>query len=172
MNTIIEEIRKRIKARKDNVNAAEDTSDTHLLDMLLEAINYVYKQLDGKYGNLSYVVSDKVKYIERVRAEKIEQKKREEFEARERGEVKPEADLEAEIERWWNERYAKLKKDYKFDSTSGHYIDNETIIDLARHFAEWGKGRIENAIRLAWGKVSKDPFNVDSAFEELLSKVK
>jgi hypothetical protein len=69
----------------------EDKSDTHLLDMLLEAINYVYKQLDGKYGNLSYVVSDKVKYIERVRAEKIEKKKREEFEARERGEAKPEA---------------------------------------------------------------------------------
>jgi len=84
----------------------------------------------------------------------------------------PEEDLEAEIERWWNERYAKLKKDYKFAEMSGHYIDNEGIIDLARHFAEWGKGRIENAIRLAWGKVSKDPFNVDSAFEELLSKVK
>lgn len=50
----------------------------------------------------------------------------------------PDADLEAEVERWWNERYAKLKKDYKFDSTSGHYFDNETIIELVRHFAEWG----------------------------------
>lgn len=62
----------------------EDKSDTHLLDMLLDAINYTYKQLDGKYGNLSYVVSDKVKYIERVRAEKIEQRQRAEYEARER----------------------------------------------------------------------------------------
>ena len=49
-----------------------------------------------------------------------------------------EEDLEAEVERWWNERYAKLKKDYKFDSTSGHYLDNEGIIDLARHFYELG----------------------------------
>ena len=52
--------------------------------------------------------------------------------------IAPDADLEAEIERWWNERYAKLKKEYRFDSTSGHYLDNETIIDLARHFVEWG----------------------------------
>lgn len=50
----------------------------------------------------------------------------------------PEADLEAEIGRWWNERYAKVDKNYKFDSTSGHYLDNEGIIDLARHFAGWG----------------------------------
>jgi len=88
------------------------------------------------------------------------------------GSIAPQADLEAEIERWWNDRYAKLKKDYKFDSTSGHYIDNEGIIDLARHFAEWERGRIEKAIRLAWGKISMNPFDVDSAFEELLSKVK
>ena len=121
--------------------AVTDTSDSHLLDMLLEAINYVYKQLDGKYDNLSYVVSDKVKYIERVRAEKIEQKMREEYEARDRGEDKQETDFEAEIERWWNERYAKLKKDYKFAQMSGHYLDNETIIDLASHFAEWERKR-------------------------------
>jgi len=58
------------------------------------------------------------------------------------GSIEPEADLEAEIERWWNDRYAKLKKEYKFDSTSGHYLDNEAIIDLARHFAEWERERL------------------------------
>lgn len=86
---------KQVTEAINSLPTQEDKSDAHLLDMLLEAINYVYKQLDGKYGNLSYVVSDKVKYIERVRAEKIEQKKHEEFEARERGYAKAEVDLEA-----------------------------------------------------------------------------
>jgi len=62
------------------------------------------------------------------------------------GSIAPEADLEAEIERWWNERYANLKKDYKFDSMSGHYLDNEGIIALARHFAEWGVKRFREQI--------------------------
>lgn len=34
-----------------------------LLDSLLEAISYSYAQTDGTYGDLAYVVSDKVKYI-------------------------------------------------------------------------------------------------------------
>lgn len=93
LNDVVVDACGQLYAETNSLPTQEDTSDTHLLDMLLEAINYVYKQLDGKYGNLSYVVSDKVKYIERVRAEKIEKKKREEYEARERGEAKPEADV-------------------------------------------------------------------------------
>ena len=57
------------------------------------------------------------------------------------------ADLEAEIKRWWDERYAKLKKDYKFDSMSGHYLTNEGFIDFARHIVTWHSKRVAAYIR-------------------------
>lgn len=37
----------------------------YMLD-LIDRINYAYLQTDGKYGNLAYVVSDKVKLIEKT----------------------------------------------------------------------------------------------------------
>ena len=48
------------------------------------------------------------------------------------------ADLEVEIKRWWDKWYANVDRKYKFNSTRGHYLDNETIIAFASHFAEWG----------------------------------
>jgi len=95
-NVRSEKVVQPVPPRETNKMLVEDTSDTNLLDMLLEAINYAYMQLDGKYGSLSYVVSDKVKYIERVRAEKNEQKKREECDLKS-SEAKSETDLKKEI---------------------------------------------------------------------------
>ena len=42
---------------KDAVNAMLD---------LIDRIQYAYLNVDGTYGNLHHVVSDKVKYIERL----------------------------------------------------------------------------------------------------------
>lgn len=43
-----------------------DTSAEHLLAMLIEAIDYAYLKTDGKYGPLSVIVADKVRYIKKV----------------------------------------------------------------------------------------------------------
>ena len=49
-----------------------------------------------------------------------------------------EVDLEKEIENWWNDRYKNLMDDYKFGKYNGHYMDNSTIISIAKHFFELG----------------------------------
>ena len=41
-------------------------SDIELLWMLIDAIDYVYLQIDGSYVDLSPVVTDKIDYIKSV----------------------------------------------------------------------------------------------------------
>lgn len=38
----------------------------HAMLDLIDRINYVYLKTDGTYGNLDSIVSDKVKYIEKL----------------------------------------------------------------------------------------------------------
>lgn len=44
--------------------------------------------------------------------------------------------LEAEISKWWNERYKK--PGYEFEKHSGHYITNNGFIELAEYFYNLG----------------------------------
>ena len=47
-----------------------------------------------------------------------------------------EVDLEKEIKDWWNAYYSS--KDYTFEGHTGHYIENFTLIEIAKHFYELG----------------------------------
>ena len=47
-----------------------------------------------------------------------------------------EVDLEKEVANWWNDHYSR--KDYTFEKYNGHYLENSTVIDLAKHFFELG----------------------------------
>lgn len=47
-----------------------------LMDMM-DRINYVYLKVNGSYGDLSPVVSDKVKYIEKLLYKEMEKEKAE-----------------------------------------------------------------------------------------------
>lgn len=47
-------------------------------------------------------------------------------------------DIMSEVSNWWNNHYKGVKKDYTFEGYSGHYMENSTIISLARHFFELG----------------------------------
>ena len=49
-----------------------------------------------------------------------------------------EVDLEKEVANWWNEHYADIKKGYTFEGYNGHYMENSTVISLAKHFYELG----------------------------------
>ena len=83
-----------------------------------------------------------------------------------------EVNLEKEIDKEWRECYP-------IDEGMG---DEKAILvieqfhQIARHFAEWGAmskmSEVEDAIRLTWGKVSKNPFDTEEAFAELINKVK
>lgn len=47
-----------------------------------------------------------------------------------------EMDLEKEIKNWWNGHYSS--KNYTFEGYTGHYIENFTLIEIAKHFFELG----------------------------------
>lgn len=47
-----------------------------------------------------------------------------------------EVDLEKEIKDWWNTHYPS--KNYTFEGYTGHYIENFTLIEIAKHFFELG----------------------------------
>lgn len=47
-----------------------------------------------------------------------------------------EVDLEKEIKDWWNTHYSSKK--YTFEGYTGHYIENFTLIEIAKHFFELG----------------------------------
>ena len=47
-----------------------------------------------------------------------------------------EVDIEKEIIDWWNNHYSS--KDYAFERYSGHYFENSTLIEIAKHFFELG----------------------------------
>lgn len=48
-------------------------------------------------------------------------------------------DIEKEVTNWWNEYYGDIKKNYTFEGYTGHYMENSTIISLAKHFYELGQ---------------------------------
>lgn len=47
-----------------------------------------------------------------------------------------EVDLDKEVIDWWNAHYSS--KAYTFEGYTGHYIENSTLIDIAKHFFELG----------------------------------
>lgn len=47
-----------------------------------------------------------------------------------------EVDIEKEVIDWWNAHYSS--KAYTFEGYSGHYIENSTVIEIAKHFFELG----------------------------------
>lgn len=47
-----------------------------------------------------------------------------------------EVNLEKEVIDWWNAHYSS--KAYTFEGYSGHYIENSTLIEIAKHFFELG----------------------------------
>ena len=54
-----------------------------------------------------------------------------------------EVDFEKEVIDWWNAHYSS--KAYTFEGYSGHYLENSTVINIAKHFFELGlKYRKEN----------------------------
>ena len=50
-----------------------------------------------------------------------------------------EIDIEKEVADWWNKYYGGIKKNYTFEGYTGHYMENFTIISLAKHFYELGQ---------------------------------
>jgi len=47
-----------------------------------------------------------------------------------------EVNLEKEVVDWWNTYYSN--KDYTFEGCNGHYLENSTVIKIAKHFFELG----------------------------------
>ena len=47
-----------------------------------------------------------------------------------------EVDIEKEVIDWWNAHYSS--KAYTFEGYTGHYIENSTLIEIAKHFYELG----------------------------------
>ena len=47
-----------------------------------------------------------------------------------------EVDIEKEVMDWWNAHYSS--KNYTFEKYTGHYLENTTLIEIAKHFYELG----------------------------------
>ena len=47
-----------------------------------------------------------------------------------------EVDIEKEVIDWWNAHYSS--KAYTFEGYTGHYVENSTLIEIAKHFFELG----------------------------------
>ena len=47
-----------------------------------------------------------------------------------------EIDLEKEVIDWWNAHYSS--KAYTFEGYTGHYVENSTLIEIAKYFFELG----------------------------------
>ena len=47
-----------------------------------------------------------------------------------------EVDIEKEVINWWNAHYSS--KAYIFEGYTGHYVENSTLIEIAKHFFELG----------------------------------
>lgn len=44
--------------------------------------------------------------------------------------------LRNKLSDWWSTHYHK--KDYTFEGYTGHYIENSTLLEIAKHFYELG----------------------------------
>lgn len=49
-----------------------------------------------------------------------------------------EVNIEKEVIDWWNEYYGSIKKNYTFEGYTGHYFENSTLIEFAKHFYKLG----------------------------------
>jgi hypothetical protein len=47
-----------------------------------------------------------------------------------------EVDIEKEVIDWWNAHYSS--KAYTFEGYTGHYVENSTLIEIAKHFFKLG----------------------------------
>ena len=47
-----------------------------------------------------------------------------------------EVDIEKEVINWWNAYYSS--KAYTFEGYTGHYLENSTLVEIAKHFFEMG----------------------------------
>lgn len=47
-----------------------------------------------------------------------------------------EIDIEKEVIDWWNSHYSS--KAYTFEGYTGHYLENSTVIEIAKYFYELG----------------------------------
>lgn len=47
-----------------------------------------------------------------------------------------EVDIEKQVIDWWNAHYSS--KAYTFEGYAGHYVENSTLIEIAKHFFELG----------------------------------
>lgn len=47
-------------------------------------------------------------------------------------------DIEKEVINWWNAHYGDIKKNYTFEGYTGHYLENFTLIEIAKYFYELG----------------------------------
>ena len=45
-------------------------------------------------------------------------------------------DIEKEVIDWWNAHYSS--KAYTFEGYTGHYVENSTLIEIAKYFFELG----------------------------------
>ena len=45
-------------------------------------------------------------------------------------------DIEKEVIDWWNAHYSS--KAYTFEGYAGHYVENSTLIEIAKYFFELG----------------------------------
>ena len=87
-----------------------------LVAELKERIRNYWSDSENTMGIYPYALEDVIKYVDTL-------------------EVK-EVDLEKEIKDWWNAYYSS--KDYTFEGHTGHYIENFTLIEIAKHFYELG----------------------------------
>ena len=47
-------------------------------------------------------------------------------------------DIEKEVIDWWDDHYSSKSKTYTFEGYTGHYLENSTVIEIAKHFFELG----------------------------------
>ena len=81
----------------------------------------------------------------------------------------PPADgLEEEIKSFFDGWH--IEDDLGLVKADGWTPNLSDIFDIARHFAEWQKEQMMKDIKLAYGKVSMNPFDCSEAFEELIKK--
>lgn len=47
-------------------------------------------------------------------------------------------DLEEKVSEWWKKKYKEVDRHYLFGNYSGHYMTNNSILQLAKYFYELG----------------------------------
>ena len=87
-----------------------------LMDETTDEDNYFYSAKAEAQYNILLILKNSIDYIDTIEAKEV--------------------DLEKEVVNWWNAHYSS--KAYTFEGYSGHYLENSTVIDIAKHFFELG----------------------------------